>query len=54
MPRKAFIADVTAASEKTIPRIIDVKRGDDDGDIACVYVPATGAPITISLLALGT
>jgi hypothetical protein len=53
MPRKAFIADIAEASEKAILNIIDVMKGDDDGDITCVYVPASAVPITIGLLALG-
>lgn len=52
MTRKAFLADVTSTSEKDIPNILDVKRGDDDGDVNFVYVPVTGAPIAIGLLAL--
>jgi hypothetical protein len=54
MTRKAFIADVTSASEKPVPNIRDVKRGDDDGDVNFVFVPASGEPMTIALLALGT
>ena len=53
MPRKAFLADVAAAAEKNIPNIIDVKRGDDDGDVNFVFVPANGAPIAVGMLALG-
>jgi hypothetical protein len=53
MPRKTFLADVTAASEDLITNILDVRRGDDDGDIQCVFKPASRAPISIGLLALG-
>jgi len=54
MTRKAFLADVKAASEKQIPGISEVTRGDDDGDINFVFAPTTGVPIVIGLLALGT
>jgi ubiquitin-conjugating enzyme E2 Q len=53
MPRKAFLADVALTSEKAIDSILDVKRGDDDGDVNFVFVPASGTPIAIGLLALG-
>jgi ubiquitin-conjugating enzyme E2 Q len=53
MPRKAFIADVTAAADKPIPRISGVVRGDDDGDVNFVFSPVSdGLPIELSLLAL--
>lgn len=52
MPRKAFIADVTAAAEKSIPRISGVVRGDDDGDVNFVFSPLSGVPIELSVLAL--
>lgn len=54
MPRKAFLEDVTSTSNKGIESILDVKRGDDDGDVNFVFVPASGTPIAIGLLALGT
>jgi len=53
MTRKAFIADVKAASEKPITSIVDVVRGDDDGDVNFVFTPTSGAPIAVGLLALG-
>jgi ubiquitin-conjugating enzyme E2 Q len=52
MPRKAFIADVTAAADKAIPKISGVVRGDDDGDVNFVFSPASGPPIELSVLAL--
>jgi ubiquitin-conjugating enzyme E2 Q len=53
MPRKAFIADVTACAQKTIPRISVVARGGDDGDLNFVFSPLSdGPPIELSALAL--
>ena len=53
MPRKAFIADVTACGEKPGPRITGVVRGGDDGDVNFVFSPlADGPPIELSALAL--
>lgn len=54
MTRKAFIADVTSASEKSIAHVSNVERGDDDGDVNFLFKPVTGEPINIALLALGT
>lgn len=53
MPRKAFLADVTAAANKLSPNIIDVKRGDDDGDIDFIYISPACPPVSIGLIALG-
>jgi ubiquitin-conjugating enzyme E2 Q len=53
MPRKAFLADVASASNMHIPHIVDVKRGEDDGDVEFVYVPVSGEPIIIALIAMG-
>jgi ubiquitin-conjugating enzyme E2 Q len=50
MPRKAFNADVKAASEQVIAGITDVGRGDDDGDVNACYTPGTGSPIELGLL----
>jgi ubiquitin-conjugating enzyme E2 Q len=53
MPRKAFIADVTAATQNPVPRISGVVRGDDDGDVNFVFSPLSdGPPIELSALAL--
>lgn len=52
MPRKAFIADITAAAGQAIPRISGVGRGDDDGDVNFVFSPLSGPPIELSMLAL--
>jgi ubiquitin-conjugating enzyme E2 Q len=51
MPRKQFIADVQVAADKNIFGISSVVRGDDDGEVVAYFVPPTGAPIEISLLA---
>ncbi|KAH7397638.1 hypothetical protein BKA64DRAFT_672448 [Cadophora sp. MPI-SDFR-AT-0126] len=50
MPRKAFVADVQAAAEKNIPGISSVVRGPDD-DVIVTFVPASGAPFEINLMA---
>ena len=52
MTRKAFLADVAAASGKLIPNVTAVVRGDDDGDVNFNFVPPSGKPFTIALLAL--
>jgi hypothetical protein len=51
MPRKQFIVDVQAAADKTILGIANVARGDDDGEVVVSFVPPSGVPIEISLLA---
>jgi ubiquitin-conjugating enzyme E2 Q len=51
MPRKQFIADVQAAGDKNILGITSIARGDDDGEVVACFVPPTGSPIEISLLA---
>jgi ubiquitin-conjugating enzyme E2 Q len=51
MPRKEFIADVQAAADKKVLGITNVARGDDDGEVVACFVPPSGAPIEISLLA---
>ncbi|KAH8594769.1 hypothetical protein B0O99DRAFT_513387 [Bisporella sp. PMI_857] len=51
MTRKAFLADVKAASEKSIANISGIARGDDDGDIVFQY-STTATSITIGLLAI--
>jgi ubiquitin-conjugating enzyme E2 Q len=53
MPRKAYIADVATATSQNIPGISSVARGSEDGDLNVCYVPMTGPPIEIGLLALG-
>ena len=53
MARKAFNLDVSTASEKKIPGIVTVAKGDDDGDVTVTYAPASGPPIEIGMLALG-
>lgn len=54
MPRKQFLADVAAASEKGIPNVIKIRRGDDDGDVNFLFLHDATEPIEIGLLALGT
>jgi hypothetical protein len=54
MARKAFLADIVAASEKNIPNIVSISRGDDDGDINFCYIHETAEPVDIGLLAMGT
>jgi hypothetical protein len=54
MPRKAYITDVAAAAAQEIPGIEAVVRGSEDGDLNICFVPSTGIPIEIGLLALGT
>jgi ubiquitin-conjugating enzyme E2 Q len=51
MGRKDFIADVQGASELAIPGISLVARGDDDGEVNVCFVPPSGAPIELSMLA---
>ncbi len=51
MPRKQFIADVQAAADKRIAGITKIARGEDDGEVVVCFVPPSGAPIEISLLA---
>jgi ubiquitin-conjugating enzyme E2 Q len=53
MPRKAFNADVEAASQKSFPGVTSVRKGDDDGDVTFAFAPVSGAQIEIGLLALG-
>ncbi|KAH6672966.1 hypothetical protein B0J14DRAFT_654691 [Halenospora varia] len=52
MPRKAYIADVTAANAQNIQGITSVVRGDEDGDLNVCYAPSVGVPIELSLMAL--
>lgn len=54
MARKAFLADVAAASQKNIPNVVSIGRGDDDGDINFYYVHENAEPVEIGLLAMGT
>lgn len=53
MGRKAYIADVAAASSEQIPGIISFAKGSEDGEVHLCYVASTGAPIEISLISLG-
>jgi len=53
MPRKAYIADVATAVSQNIPGISSVAKGSEDGDLNICYLPVTGPPIEIGLLALG-
>ena len=53
MPRKTFNDDVEAASKKSIPNVVSVRKGDDDGDVTFVLAPRSGLQIDIGMLALG-
>ena len=53
MPRKAFVADIAAAAEKSIVGVSVVVKGDDDGDVNFCFMPTSGVPIEIGLLAMG-
>ncbi|TVY68712.1 Ubiquitin-conjugating enzyme E2 Q2 [Lachnellula suecica] len=52
MPRKAYIADVAAVIAQDIPGISSVAKGSEDGDLNICFVPSSGVPIEIGLLAL--
>ncbi|KAF7934519.1 hypothetical protein EAE99_002970 [Botrytis elliptica] len=52
MTRKHFLADVKEASEKGIPNVISISRGDDDGDVNFCFLHDSTEPIEIGLLAL--
>lgn len=53
MTRKHFLADVKEASEKGIPNVVSISRGDDDGDVNFCFLHDSTEPIEIGLLALG-
>jgi hypothetical protein len=53
MTRKAFVADIAMAAEKSINGVSAVVKGDDDGDVNFCFIPASGVPIEIGLLAMG-
>lgn len=53
MTRKEFIADVQAAREREIKHISNIARGDDDGDVNFCYLPPSGHPVEIGVLATG-
>lgn len=50
MPRKQFIADVTAASQLSISGLSGVARGTDDESVYATYTPGSGLPLEIELL----
>lgn len=52
MPRKQFLADVKEASEKAIPNVVSVSRGDDDGDVNFCFSHNSTGPIEFGILAL--
>ncbi|KAM0161438.1 hypothetical protein ACHAQE_003496 [Botrytis cinerea] len=52
MTRKHFLADVKEASEKCIPNVVSISRGDDDGDVNFCFLHDSTEPIEIGLLAL--
>jgi len=53
MTRKAFIADVAAATERNIPGVVNVSRGDDDGEVNFDYAPVSGDRLEITVLVTG-
>jgi hypothetical protein len=53
MTRKAFNAAVEAAAKKSIPGVISVGKGEDDGHIAILFTHASTPAIEIGLVALG-
>ncbi|TVY21133.1 Ubiquitin-conjugating enzyme E2 Q2 [Lachnellula arida] len=52
MPRKAYIADVAKVTAQEIPGIKSIAKGSEDGDLNICFVPSSGIPIEIGLLAL--
>lgn len=50
MPRKAFVADIQAASAQNTPGITAVTRGADDNDVIVCFTPASGLPIEITAM----
>jgi len=53
MPRKAYIADVAKVTAQEIPGINSIAKGSEDGDLNICFLPSSGIPIEIGLLALG-
>lgn len=55
MPRKAFMADLAAASQVTIQGVSNIARGAEDGEIEFTFTPASGAaPIVVTIISGGT
>ncbi|QSZ37655.1 hypothetical protein DSL72_008754 [Monilinia vaccinii-corymbosi] len=52
MPRKQFLADIETASEKGIPNVVSISRGEDDGDVNFCFLHPSTEPIDVGLLAL--
>ncbi|RDL41264.1 uncharacterized protein BP5553_01243 [Venustampulla echinocandica] len=56
MPRKAYIADAAAvidqAAAQNSPGITSITKGSEDGELHICFVPPTGLPIEIQLIAL--
>ncbi|KAI9648683.1 hypothetical protein NHQ30_003321 [Ciborinia camelliae] len=52
MTRKHFLSDITTASDKGIPNVVSIVRGDDDGDVNFCFLHDSTEPIEIGLLAL--
>lgn len=50
MPRKAFNADIEAATTSSIPGVSNVLKGGDDGSIYATYTSDSGVPIEIELM----
>lgn len=53
MGRKNFLADIITASEKGIPNVMSISRGDDDGDVNFCFLHDSTEPIEVQILALG-
>lgn len=50
MPRRQFLADIQATADLRIPGIGSIERGPDD-DVLISFIPATGPPIEIVMMA---
>jgi hypothetical protein len=53
MPRKAFIADVTAAAATSVTGVSGVVRGEEDGELDFSYALSPAESINVHLIAAG-
>lgn len=55
MTRKAFVADLAAASAQQYKYVKEVVRGKDDGEVNFLCIPADGGiePMQLTILAMG-